>query len=127
VLVDICLQLHPHMKTDQHTPPIWVFDSPSSYKFLEFGFPSNEAILEVMGSINKLREYGNNQSSILLDSKPMRFNTMSLNPRLGAFPRESSEMPCIYHFSPHISFSELSTKLCTLPHTEYQCFVPHLS
>jgi hypothetical protein len=45
--------LHPHMECDQPTPPVWVVDSPSSHDSLDFEFPSEKAILEVMASIDK--------------------------------------------------------------------------
>jgi hypothetical protein len=49
-------QLHPHMDCDSPTPPIWFVDSSHSHDLLEFEFPSEETILEVMAFVEKPRE-----------------------------------------------------------------------
>jgi hypothetical protein len=52
--VDTGQHIYPHMECDQPTLPEWVVDSTSSHNFLDTMFPSEEAILEVMASIENL-------------------------------------------------------------------------
>jgi hypothetical protein len=80
--LDTGQQLHPHMECDQPTPPIWVVDSPSSHDFLDIEFPSEEAILEVMASIENPKDEVMHQSSFP-DLEPMRVSMMSLDPDWG--------------------------------------------
>jgi hypothetical protein len=80
--VDTSQHLHPHMEFDQPTPPTWVFDSLRSHDFLDIEFPSDEAILEVMASIDKPREDEHHRESILPDLEPMRVIMMNYDPRL---------------------------------------------
>jgi hypothetical protein len=55
------------MECDQPTPPVWVVDSPSSHDSLDFEFPLEKAILEVMAStdnLNKVRIIENPSSIV---------------------------------------------------------------
>jgi hypothetical protein len=61
--VDIGQQIHPHMECDQPTPPIRVVDSLSSHDILDTKFPSEEAILEVMASIENPKDDVNHRES----------------------------------------------------------------
>jgi hypothetical protein len=97
------------MEYDQPTPPIWVVDSPHSHDSLDFEFPSDEAILEVMASVDKPKEDVMHRSSILPYLEQMRVNMMICDSRQGAFSRASSEMLRLDHFEPQISFLELAT------------------
>jgi hypothetical protein len=45
------------MEYDQPTLPQGLVDSPLSHDFLDFKFPSEEAILKVMASFDKPKEY----------------------------------------------------------------------
>jgi hypothetical protein len=77
------------MECDPPTPPVRVVDSPSSHDTLDFEFPSEKAILEVMDSTNNPREDEHHQESILSSLEPTRFSMMSLNLGLGGFVEES--------------------------------------
>jgi hypothetical protein len=114
--IDIGQKCHPNMEYDQPTPPIWVVDSPSLHDFLDFKFPSDEAILEIMDFIDNPKKYVKHRSSILSDSKPMRVNMMICDPGMGD----------IDLFMPWIYCSKISFKFSSLNQTEYQCFIHHL-
>jgi hypothetical protein len=64
--IDTGQQLHPHVECDQPSPPIRVVDSLSSHDFLDTKFPSEEAIPEVMASIDKPREDENHHTFSLI-------------------------------------------------------------
>jgi hypothetical protein len=49
-------QLNPHMGCDQPTPPVWVVDSPSAHDFLDSKLPPDEDILDIMDSIDDLKD-----------------------------------------------------------------------
>jgi len=63
--VDTGQQFHPHMECDDPTLTIWVVDSLSSHDFLYIEFPSEEAILDVMDSIDKPKEDDNHHTFLL--------------------------------------------------------------
>jgi hypothetical protein len=98
-------QTHPHMECDKPTPPIRVVDSLSSHDSLDFEFPLEEAILEVVASINNPREDENHQESILPSLDLMIFNMMSLDPGLGEFIGASNSPPSLEPFPLWLYFS----------------------
>jgi hypothetical protein len=102
---------------------VWVVDSLSSHDFLDTKFPSEEAILEVMASIDKPREDENHHTFLLPDLELMRVNMMSLDSKLGALAGTSSRPPSLDPFPPWLSFSELATKFSAIPSIEDLCFV----
>jgi hypothetical protein len=121
--IDSGQQLHPHMDCDNPTPPIWVVDSPSSHDFLDNELPSEEAILEVMSSLDKPTDEVMHPSYFL--SFELTIVIMaSLNTGLGEFVGASIETPNIDPFPPWLSFSKLATKLFVSPSIEYLHFVP---
>jgi hypothetical protein len=68
VLADTDKKFQSHMEYDQLTPPVRYFDSPCLHASLNFELPSEEALLEVMDSIDKPKEYVMHRSSIILHS-----------------------------------------------------------
>jgi hypothetical protein len=121
--VDIGHQLHPHMECDHPTLPIWVVDFPSLHDILDSELPSDEAILEVIASIDNPREGENHQESMLPNLELMRIYIMSFDLGLGTLTGTSSETPSL-DLVPHwLSFSELATELSATPSIEYSCFV----
>jgi hypothetical protein len=58
---DTSHQLHPHMECDHPILPIRVVESLCSHDFLNTEFPSEEALSEVMDSIDKSREGDNHR------------------------------------------------------------------
>jgi hypothetical protein len=109
------------MECDQPTPLVQFVDSPSSHDILDFEFPLEETILEVMASIDKPKEYEDH--SILPDLKPMRVSMMSIDSRLGTFVGESSRPPSLNPFLPQIYFSKLATELSASPSIEDSHFI----
>jgi len=53
---DTSQQVHPHMECEHATLLTWVDDSPRSHEIIDFEFPSDEAILDVMASIDKPKD-----------------------------------------------------------------------
>ena len=85
-------------------------------------FPLEEAILEVMASIENPKDEVMHQSSFPY-SEQTRVDMMSCDPRLGAFSREPSTPPSLDPFPPWLSFSKLSTELFSTPYIKYLHFL----
>jgi hypothetical protein len=98
ISTDTGKKLHLNMEYDQPTLPTRV-DSTSSHDFVDFVFPSDEAILKVMASIDKPKDEVMHRPSCP-NSEPMIFIMMSLDPRLGAYVGASSRPPSIDPFPP---------------------------
>jgi hypothetical protein len=112
------------MECDQPTLSTWVVDSLHSHDFPDTELPSDEAILEVMASIDKPQEDEHHQESILPYFKLMRVITISHDSRPGAFVAKSSSPPSLDHFPLRISFSKLTTEFSTTPSIEESYFLP---
>jgi hypothetical protein len=121
--VDTGQQLHPHVECNQPSPPIRVFESLNSQYFIDTKYPSKEAILEVMASIDNPREDENHHTFLLPNLELMRVNTMSFDLKLGALAGTSSRPPSLDHFPPRLSFSELSNEFFAIPYLKDICFV----
>jgi hypothetical protein len=111
------------MGCDQPTPPIQVLDSLNSHESLDFEFPSKEAILDAMASIDKTKEDEHHIESILPSLKLMRVDMIGLDQRLEAFDGTPNETPRTDPFLPRLYFSELATELSTSPSIEDSNFV----
>jgi hypothetical protein len=116
-------QLHPHMECDIPTLLEWVVDSTSSHDILDFEFPSKEAILDIMASIDNPKEAKNYRESILLDLEPPRVTIMILDPGLGAFVGDFSSPTILYPFFPWLYFSKISIELFSSPSLKYSHFI----
>jgi len=101
--IDTSQQLHHHMEFHQPTPPVRFFDSLCSHDILDFELPSEEAILEVMASIENPKDEVMHQSSFFY-SKQMRVSMMILDSRLGEFFGASSIPPSLDPFPPRLFF-----------------------
>jgi hypothetical protein len=77
------------MECDQPTSPVPVVDSPRSYDFLDTKLSLEEAILEVMFSIENPKDEVMHRS-YFPDTELMRVNMMSIDPRLRALVGASS-------------------------------------
>jgi hypothetical protein len=76
-----------------------------------------------MDFIDKPKEDENHYTFLIFDSKPMRFNMMSLNLVLGAFSKAFSEPPSLDPFPPCLYFLELSIEFFATPSIKYLGFV----
>jgi hypothetical protein len=119
---DIGQHLHPHMECDQPTPPIWVVDSLISHDILDFEFPSEEAILEVMASIEIPKDEVIIKT-ILLYFGTMRVNMMSLDLDWGHLVGNPINLLVLTLFFLGLSFSKLSTEFFTTPSIEDSHFI----
>jgi hypothetical protein len=96
--------LHPHMEGYHPTPSIWIVDSLSSHDSLDFDFPLEEAILDVMDYIDKSKEDEHHLESILPSLELMRVDMMGIDLRLEAFVGTPSETPSLDPFPPQLYF-----------------------
>jgi len=80
--IDTGQQIHPHMECYQPTLLVRVVNSLCSHDFLDTNFPSEEAILEVMDSIENPKDEMMNRSCYP-NLESIRFSTMSLDTILG--------------------------------------------
>jgi hypothetical protein len=108
-------EIHPHMECDQPTPTTRVVDCFHSHDLLDTDLPPNEAILEVMASIDKPKEDEHHRESIIPDLEQMRVSMMSLYLILGSFARASSRPLSLDPFSPWLYFSKLTFESSTFP------------
>jgi hypothetical protein len=119
--IDTSQQLHHHMECHQPTPPVRFFDSLCSHDILDFELPSEEAILEVMASIENPKDEVMHQS-YFIDLEPMKVIMMSFNLGMGAFVGASNTLPILIIFYlryifqnlPLIYFPSLPSKICVL-------------
>jgi hypothetical protein len=77
--------------------------------------PLEEAILEVVTSIDKPREDENHHTFLLPNLELMRVNTMSLDSKLGALAGTSNRPPIVNPFPPWLSFLELASEFSAIP------------
>jgi hypothetical protein len=122
---DTCQQIHPYTECDLPTPLEWVVNSLCSHDFIDIEFPLEEAILEVMDSIENPKDEVMNRS-YFHDLEPTRVSTMSLDPGLGEFVGASRRPLSLDPFLPQLSFSKLSIEFSSSRYTKDLCFVPPL-